>query len=97
MRKELASGNRSVFSRELREKMEECLAKKQQMMLFINRRGFSRVVSCRSCGKPIECPHCDAELTAGIQEMFLLAIIVAYTKAMPMLHPLCGSPYSGEL
>ena len=92
MRKELASGNRSVFSRELREKMEECLAKKQQMMLFINRRGFSRVVSCRSCGKPIECPHCDVALTEHLGDK-LVCHYCGYTKAMPRSCPLCGSPY----
>ena len=92
MRKELASGNRSVFSRELREKMEECLANKQQMMLFINRRGFSRVVSCRSCGKPIECPHCDVALTEHLGDK-LVCHYCGYTKAMPRSCPLCGSPY----
>ena len=92
MRKELESGNRSVFSRELREKMEECLAKKQQMMLFINRRGFSRVVSCRSCGKPIECPHCDVALTEHLGDK-LVCHYCGYTKAMPRSCPLCGSPY----
>lgn len=92
MRKELESGNRSVFSRELREKMEECLAKKQQMMLFINRRGFSRVVSCRSCGKPIECPHCDVALTEHLGDK-LVCHYCGYTKAMPHSCPLCGSPY----
>ena len=88
MRKELASGNRSVFSRELREKMEECLAKKQQMMLFINRRGFSRVVSCRSCGKPIECPHCDVALTEHLGDK-LVCHYCGYTYRLPQVCPEC--------
>ena len=88
MRKELESGNRSVFSRELREKMEECLAKKQQMMLFINRRGFSRVVSCRSCGKPIECPHCDVALTEHLGDK-LVCHYCGYTYRLPQVCPEC--------
>ena len=62
MRKELESGNRSVFSRELREKMEECLAKKQQMMLFIK-------LVCHYCGytkaMPRSCPLCGSPYLAG--------------------------------
>ncbi len=92
MRKELEEGNRSVFSRALRERMEECLLKKQQMMLFINRRGFSRVVSCRSCGKPIECPHCDVALTEHLGGT-LVCHYCGYTKQMPRSCPSCGSPY----
>ena len=61
-------------------------------MLFINRRGFSRVVSCRSCGKPIECPHCDVALTEHLGDK-LVCHYCGYTKAMPRSCPLCGSPY----
>lgn len=92
MRKELQEGNRSVFSRCLREKMEACLKKKQQMMLFINRRGFSRVVSCRSCGKPVGCPHCAVALTEHLGGR-LVCHYCGYTRPMPASCPACGSPY----
>lgn len=92
MREELTAGNRSIFSRLLKEKMQDCLAKKQQSMLFINRRGFSRVVSCRSCGKAISCPHCDVALTEHLGGK-LVCHYCGYTKTMPSACPSCGSPY----
>lgn len=92
MRKELAEQNRSVFSRLLRHKMEECLEKKQQMILFINRRGFSRAVSCRSCGKPVGCPHCAVPLTEHLGSR-LVCHYCGYTRPMPSACPSCGSPY----
>ena len=63
MRKELAAGNRSIFSEALKDAITECLNKKQQAMLFLNRRGYSGFVSCRNCGEVIKCPHCDISLT----------------------------------
>ena len=63
LRRELQEGNRSVFSRKLRTLMEDCLARGEQTILFMNRRGYSNFVSCRSCGNAIRCPHCDVTLT----------------------------------
>ena len=63
LREELQKGNRSIISERLRELMEERLAKKQQIMLFMNRRGYAGFISCRSCGHVIKCPHCDVSLT----------------------------------
>ena len=63
LREELKSGNRSIFSRRLQELMEDRMEKKEQIMLFINRRGYSSFVSCRSCGEALKCPHCDVSLT----------------------------------
>ncbi|MCR5109154.1 MAG: primosomal protein N' [Lachnospiraceae bacterium] len=63
LKEELKAGNRSVFSRELKSSIEERLSKNEQVMLFINRRGFSGFVSCRSCGHVIKCPHCDVALS----------------------------------
>ena len=63
LREELKSGNKSIFSTRLKTLMEDRLNKKEQIMLFINRRGFSGFVSCRSCGHVIKCPHCDISLT----------------------------------
>lgn len=64
LREELRQGNRSIISQKLRELMEDRLAKKQQIMLFINRRGFAGFISCRSCGHVAKCPHCDVALSA---------------------------------
>ena len=63
LRQELKEGNRSIFSRHLQSLIEERLNKKQQVMLFLNRRGFAGFVSCRSCGHVFKCPHCDVSLT----------------------------------
>lgn len=63
MREELAHGNRSIFSDRLRDLMENRLNKKEQIMLFLNRRGYAGCVTCRTCGRTIKCPHCDVSLT----------------------------------
>ena len=57
LREELRRGNRSIISRSLYEKIQERLERKEQMMLFINRRGFNSFVSCRACGEAIKCPR----------------------------------------
>ena len=63
LREELRSGNRSIISDKLRELMEDRIRKKEQIMLFINRRGYAGFISCRSCGYVVKCPHCDVSLT----------------------------------
>lgn len=68
LRKELKSGNRSIFSKRLQELMEDRLKKKEQMMLFLNRRGYAGFVSCRSCGYVMKCPHCDVSLSQHLGE-----------------------------
>ena len=63
LREELKKGNRSIFSERLQELIEDRLAKKQQTMLFLNRRGIAGFMSCRSCGYVVKCPHCDVSLS----------------------------------
>lgn len=63
LRQEMKNGNKSIFSKKLDELIKDRLAKHEQVMLFINRRGYSGFVSCRSCGHIIKCPHCDVSLT----------------------------------
>ena len=63
LREELKAGNRSILSRSLQEEMERTLARGEQIMLFLNRRGYAGFVSCRSCGEVIKCPHCDVPLS----------------------------------
>ncbi len=92
MRKELEEGNRSIFSGTLQTLMEDRLARKEQILLFLNRRGYNSVVSCRSCGEPIQCPHCDVALTAHIGWR-LNCHYCGYSIPMPKSCPACGSPY----
>lgn len=63
MRKELEENNRSIFSRELFNSIEDRLYKGEQVILFLNRRGFSPFVSCRKCGYVFKCENCDISLT----------------------------------
>ncbi len=63
MRKELENGNRSVFSGLLMQKLKDCMARGEQAMLLMNRRGYNSFVSCRSCGASMKCPNCDIALT----------------------------------
>lgn len=63
MRQELRDGNRSMFSARLREALETRLARGEQSVLLLNRRGYSTFVMCRSCGYAAQCPHCDITLT----------------------------------
>lgn len=96
MRRELQEGNRSIFSRSLAALIEERLAKKEQVMLFLNRRGYSRFLSCRNCGEAIKCPHCDVTLTLHRemgQENQLVCHYCGYHIPRPKTCPSCGSPY----
>ena len=63
LREELKRGNRSIFSERLRSAIEERLLRKEQVMLFLNRRGLGGAVACRACGEPVRCPHCDVSLS----------------------------------
>ncbi len=96
LREELKQGNRSIFSRHLKELMADRLKKKEQTMLFINRRGFAGFVSCRSCGYVFECPHCDVSLTEhypGTAKAKLVCHYCGYEIAKPKVCPKCSSPY----
>ena len=92
LREELRSGNKSVFSRSLKEKIAERLERKEQIMLFLNRRGYAGFVSCRSCGKALVCPHCDVSLTYH-RDGSLRCHYCGYHIRMPDRCPSCGSPY----
>ena len=64
MRKEMKSGNRSILSDRLKSLIETRLGRGEQIMLFLNRRGYAGFVSCRACGYVVKCPHCDVALSA---------------------------------
>lgn len=92
LRKELEEGNRSMFSRRLRELMEEKLQRKEQIMLFLNRRGYANFISCRKCGYVVSCPHCDVSLTYH-RGGSLKCHYCGYEKEVPKICPECGSQY----
>lgn len=93
MREELAEGNRSVFSRYLHRAMNEVLASGEQAILFLNRRGYAKFVSCRQCGYVIKCDHCDVPYN---YHKFNQQLICHYCgKSQPMVSkcPNCGSKH----
>ena len=94
LREELKSGNRSMFSRRLKELIKDRLDKGEQIMLFLNRRGYAGFVSCRSCGHVIQCPHCDISMTYH-RDGTLRCHYCGYEQQMIKTCPECGSPYIG--
>ncbi len=97
LREELKARNRSVFSRLLQEKIQERLERKEQIMLFINRRGYAGFVSCRNCGNVLQCSHCDVSMTAHKNHVgdvdSLMCHYCGNAMVMPKVCPECGSPY----
>lgn len=92
LREELKQGNRSVFSRKLRTLMEERLRAKEQIILFLNRRGYAGFVSCRACGHVMKCPHCDVSLSEH-RNGRLVCHYCGYEEPKKMKCPACGSKY----
>lgn len=98
LRRELEEKNRSIFSRLLLEQMEKRLSRREQIILFLNRRGYAGFVSCRKCGKVIGCPHCSVALKPHQyrgQINRLVCHYCGYQTEMPQKCPECGSPYIG--
>ncbi len=94
LKAELAKGNKSMFSVSLYEGIKERLERKEQVMLFLNRRGFAGFVSCRECGTVIKCPHCDVSLSYH-RDGRLHCHYCGYTRPMTKLCPECGSKFIG--
>lgn len=94
MREELKKGNRSILSTVLTERMSTCLERKEQAMLFLNRRGYAGFISCRSCGYVVKCPHCDVSLTEH-NDGTLVCHYCGYRVRQQNRCPSCGSPYIG--
>ena len=92
LREELKSGNRSIFSRRLQELLEDRLAKGQQSILFLNRRGYAGFVSCRACGHVMKCPHCDVSLSEH-RNGKLVCHYCGYETPQVTRCPQCGSKY----
>lgn len=92
MREELKAGNRSVFSRKLLTLLRECLDRKEQALLFLNRRGYAGFISCRMCGYVVKCPHCDVSMTMH-RDGRLVCHYCGRSKSPVNICPSCGSPY----
>lgn len=91
MRKELHAGNRTMFSRNLMEKLEDRLLKGEQSVLLLNRRGYSTFVMCRECGHVNKCPHCDIALTYHKKSGRLKCHYCTFEEFVPSVCPSCQS------
>ncbi|MCR5508213.1 MAG: primosomal protein N' [Lachnospiraceae bacterium] len=96
LKQELKNGNRSMFGEELKKAMEERLSRGEQIMLFLNRRGYAGFVSCRSCGHVIKCPHCDVSL-ARHGGRKLMCHYCGYEREDTNVCPQCGSGSIGAM
>ncbi len=91
LKQELASGNRSVLSRELYKNIEENLKNKKQTILFLNRRGYSTFVMCRNCGYVVKCKNCNISLTYHSYEKKMKCHYCGYEEKLLSICPECGS------
>ena len=64
MREEYKNGNKTIFSKTLIDKIKERLDNKEQIMLYMNRRGYDTIFTCKNCGETYKCPHCDVALVS---------------------------------
>jgi len=93
MRYELADGNRSVFSKPLREAIEKNLYAGEQTILFLNRRGHSTFVSCRVCGHVLACDACSVNYTYHLHTGRMICHYCGKQEKAPTNCPICGSPH----
>ncbi|HJV31821.1 MAG TPA: primosomal protein N' [Bacillales bacterium] len=93
MREELRNGNRSMFSGSLLEKLKDRLEKKEQTVLFLNKRGHSSFVMCRDCGYVMNCPNCDISLTYHRVSEQMKCHYCGYESYVPRHCPECSSEH----
>ena len=92
LREEFRMKNRGILSQSLHEAMDACLKRGEQMILFLNRRGYAGFVSCRSCGYVVKCRHCDVSMTVH-HHTLLKCHYCGSEQPMLRVCPSCGSPY----
>ena len=92
MREELLSGNRSMFSRSLADRLEAALARGEQAVLFMNRRGLASFILCRECGHVPRCAHCEVSLTLHAPGV-LRCHYCDGAYELPASCPQCRGPY----
>lgn len=93
MREELIKNNKSIFSEELHKGISNALNNKEQIILFLNRRGFSTFVSCRKCGYVFKCDNCDISLTYHSNGNYLSCHYCGKKYQISKTCPQCGSRY----
>ncbi|PTL17426.1 primosomal protein N' [Staphylococcus gallinarum] len=93
MREELSSGNRSMFSTELKEAIQLRLDRNEQIVLFLNRRGYASFMLCRDCGHVPQCPNCDISLTYHKSTDQLKCHYCGHQEAAPHICPSCESEH----
>jgi primosomal protein N' (replication factor Y) (superfamily II helicase) len=93
MREELRAGNRSMFSRKLFELLKERIERKEQSVLFLNKRGHSSFVMCRDCGFVMNCPNCDISLTYHKVKEQMKCHYCGFESHVPSQCPECSSDY----
>ncbi|SMB93384.1 replication restart DNA helicase PriA [Desulfonispora thiosulfatigenes DSM 11270] len=93
LKNELESGNKSIFSRVLHQSISDTLAKGEQVILFMNRRGYSTFVLCRECGESLMCKNCSISLTYHFVNSEMRCHYCNYRASVPTKCPHCGSKY----
>lgn len=83
----------SIFSKDLQQAMLATLARKEQIILLINRRGYSTYLSCRSCGHVFRCPNCQTTLTYHREDNMLKCHHCDHVETMVARCPACDSPH----
>lgn len=99
LREELQKGNRSRFSYRLQELIEDRLSRKEQSIIFMNRRGYASFVSCRNCGEVVNCPHCQVSLTYHDHHSAVPKLVChycGYTEPFIKKCKVCGSGMIGR-
>jgi len=91
LRDELKAGNRSIFSRSLSQAIAEAVVNRQQVILFLNRRGGATFVQCRNCGFVLRCRRCEVTLTHHLAEDVLVCHQCNYKMPVPQICPRCLS------
>lgn len=93
MAEEFRQGNRSMFSKALQVAMEESLQRGEQVILFLNRRGFSSAIVCRECGYTLTCEKCSIALTYHKEQQLVRCHYCDYVASVPTHCPHCGSRF----
>jgi primosomal protein N' (replication factor Y) len=87
------TGSEQVVSRKLAEEIKERLERKEQVMVLLNRRGYSPVVLCRTCGKTLECKNCAIAMTHHKRSRRMECHYCGYAAPVPKTCAHCGSEY----
>ncbi len=87
------TGHEQVISRKLAAEIKDRLERKEQVMVLLNRRGYSPVVLCRTCGKKLECQNCAIALTHHKREHKMVCHYCGFTAPVPKACVHCGSEY----